>query len=70
MGNIPSGIDATNWHWPDDAELDQLKALGTRVLTGYISYDSSKDITAAQIKPGARASLPAVSPTTTNGATR
>jgi hypothetical protein len=50
MGNIPSGIDATNWHWPDDAELDQLKALGTRVLTGYISYDSSKDITAAQIK--------------------
>lgn len=50
MANVASGIDVTAWHFPDKAELDQLWDMGVRVVSGYISYDASKDLAAQHIK--------------------
>lgn len=50
MANQPTGIDVTAWHFPTKPELDQLWDMGVRVVASYISYDASKDLTAAMIR--------------------
>jgi hypothetical protein len=50
MSNVASGIDVTAWHFPTITELNQLWDMGCRVVSGYISYDASKDLTAALVK--------------------